>query len=148
MRERMYRPEPFRDIWAAIDEIKSVYPADYRTPWWGMKRTSGARGMGGGIYNLGYVIGYRDDARGRRWRLDYDPDPAKALHINFEQDLGHKNVEAICFRIASFRHNPGDSMWFQYVRWTTRHCEDCPPEVMQKMGGDMIWYGAFWAGRR
>ena len=142
-------PDPkFRSFSEARETLEKDFDGPYTAPWWGTKVTSGMRG-GGRIVNRGFVIGYRDDAKGQRWRLDWDPNnPEKGLHINYEQDLEGKAKNAIYFPCGSIRMVPGDEMWFWYWRWTSRHADECPAEIMQLMGGDMIWYGAFWAPRR
>lgn len=142
-------PKPkFASFSAAREELEKAFDGPYTRPWWGTKVTSGMRG-GGRIVNRGFVIGYRDDAKHQRWRLDWDPNnPEKGLHINYEQDLQGSAKNAIYFPCESSRVVPGDEMWFWYWRWTQRHCDECPPEIMERMGGDMIWYGAYWAPRR
>ena len=36
-----------------------------------------------GSTNVGWVVGYQVTSR-RRWRLDFDPNPAKLVHVNEE----------------------------------------------------------------
>lgn len=137
----------FSSFSAAREVLEKAYAGSYSTPWWGHKLTSGIRGFGR-IVNRGFVIGYRDDSKHQRWRLDWDPnDPAKGLHINYEQDLKGEAKNAVYFPCRSIRLVPGDEMWFWYWRWTSRHADECPEEIMKLMGGNMIWYGAFWAPR-
>lgn len=142
-------PGGFPSFSAAREELEKALPGTYDTPWWGTKATSGIRGLGGPIVNRGFVIGYRDDAKRQRWRLDWDRnDPEKGLHINYEQDVEGREKTAIHFPCRSGYVVPGDEMWFWYWRWTTRHANECPANVMRLMGGDQIWYGAYWGPRR
>lgn len=139
----------FSSFSAARDALEKAYKGTYSDPWWGTKATSGMRGLGGKIVNRGFVIGYRDDAKHQRWRLDWDPVNAeKGLHINYHQDLPGEERTSVYFQCKSIRLVPGDEMWFWYWRWTTRYADECPDKIMELMGGDQVWYGAFWGPRR
>jgi hypothetical protein len=85
-------------------------------PYWGTMGSS----------NVGWVVGYLITSR-RRWRLDFDPDPAKLVHVNEEnfdqppsrQKVVHK-VKPAKFD-ASGRPIDNDTQVRLYWRkWTTR----------------------------
>ena len=140
-KERAFQSEPFHSVGSAIGVLKQAFPGDYSKPWWGNKMTSGIRGFGT-IHNLGYVIGFRDDAKEQRYRLDFDPNSDRQLHLNYQCDSPWNRVY---FRIKPFVIAGGDEMWNYYCTWTTQHCEDVPDGVREKLGSGKIWRGRHWA---
>ena len=50
------------------------------------------------LANKGNVIGFKDRANHRRWRLDYDP--GKGLHVN-EEDFTAEESRKVCHKIST-----------------------------------------------
>ena len=131
----------FTAIGTAIAQVVQDHAGQYHAPVWGMKNSAHMK-------NLGFVIGYRDDARSQWYRVDYDPLPNKALHINWEQDtqdaVGSKTRLKECYLIRPHIIHPEDEMYTWWRSATLHHCTELPDEVRDKMGGKHVWRGAFW----
>jgi hypothetical protein len=133
--------EIFTAIGRAIARTLEHHPGLYHVPYWGMKDTEHMK-------NLGFVIGYKDDMKFQSYRVDFDPNPAKSLHINWEQDTqdstGAKVRVKECYLVRPHIISPEDEMYTWWRMSTMHHCAELPAEVSAKMGGKRIWRGAFW----
>jgi len=85
-------------------------------PYWGTR--------GGNIANVGKVIGWVTLDGRKRWRLDYDPDPAKGVHLN-EEDFTFAQPKKVVHRISI---SPLWAMTY-WNKWTSRY--DKPPHVIE-----------------
>lgn len=134
--------EIFTSIGPAIARVLQDHPGLYHSPVWGMKNTEHMK-------NLGFVIGYRDDSKSQWYRVDFDPQPDKALHINWEQDTtdstGGKVRLKECYLIRPHILQGEDELYTWWRSTTLHHCTELPDEVREKMGGRHIWRGAFWS---
>jgi hypothetical protein len=134
-------PGRFTAIGTAIAQVRQDHPGTYGTPLWGTKNTENMK-------NLGFVIGYEDPARRQWFRVDYDPSPAKGLHINWEQDthdsMGSKTRLKECYHVRPIVLNPEDEMYTWWRSWTLHHCNELPEDIRALMGGKRVWYGAYW----
>jgi hypothetical protein len=131
--------EIFTAVGTAIERAKEHHPGLYHTPVWGTKNTAHLK-------NLGFVIGYSDDAKSQSFRIDYDP--LKLLHINWEQDTvdqrGSKVRLKECYRVRPHILNPEDEMYTWWRSYTLHHCTELPADIEAKMGVNGVWRGAFW----
>jgi len=138
-------PGRYTAIGPALEQVKKDHPGQYGTPLWGEKNTEHMK-------NLGFVIGYRDDAKTQWFRVDYDPNPAKGLHINWEQDardsMGGKCRLKECYLVRPYILSAEDEMYTWWRSATMHHCTDLPDDIRRKMGGSAsgaaVWRGAFW----
>lgn len=125
----------FASIESALAEITARHKdiAQYADPWWGDKDSENMK-------NRGFVIGFRNDSRGARWRLDYDP--IKKLHVNWSQDVQGQEATKECYRVFSIR--PMDTMFDYYVGWTRARIDDVPGDIKGRLGNKK-WHGRGWA---
>ena len=138
-------PGRFTSIGRALEQVRKDHPGRYDTPVWGEKNTLHMK-------NLGFVIGYRDDSKTQWFRVDYDPNPAKGLHINWEQDTrdpsGGKCRLKECYLVRPFILSQEDEMYTWWRSATLHHCTDLPEGLRRKLGGTeggaAVWRGAFW----
>ncbi|WP_120502949.1 hypothetical protein [Sulfitobacter mediterraneus] len=132
----------FTAIGPAIAQVKEDHEGQYMKPVWGTKNTENMK-------NLGFVIGYEDEAKRQWFRVDYDPNPDKGLHLNWEQDtrdsVGSKTRLKECYLIRPHIIHPEDEMYTWWRSTTLHHCTDLPDDIRDKMGGKHIWRGAFWS---
>jgi hypothetical protein len=125
----------FSSVESAITAMTSGHlNIAYDAPWWGDKVTQGIR-------NRGFVIGFRNDEMGARWRLDFDP--VKQLHINWSQDVPGGEAVKECYRVVSLR--PRDTLFDYYVGWTRRHFDSIPADVKERLGSEKRWNGRYWS---
>lgn len=117
---------------ALLDGHKEI--ASYDVPWWGDKETEG-------IKNRGFVIGFKNEAKSARWRLDYDP--VKGLHVNWSQDNRGGEATKECYRISSTRAQ--DTLNDYFVSWPRSHFEDIPADIKERLGAGKKWQGRYWA---
>lgn len=133
--------DTFTAVGTAIARVKQDNPGSYDTPLWGRKNTEHMK-------NLGFVIGYEDAARQQWFRLDFDPNASKLLHINWEQDtqdsVGSKTRRKKCYHIRPIVLNPEDEMYTWWRSWTLHHCTELPEDIRGLMGGKRVWHGAYW----
>ena len=133
--------EIFTAIGKAIARTLEDHPGLYHVPYWGMKDTEHMK-------NVGFVIGYKDEMKFQSYRVDFDPDPTKSLHINWEQDTqdstGAKVRLKECYLVRPHVINAEDEKYTWWRMSTMHHCTELPAEVSAKMGGKRIWRGAFW----
>lgn len=131
----------FTAIGPVIEQDRTDHPGSYDTPLWGTKNTQHMK-------NLGFVIGYEDRARRQWFRVDYDPSPDKALHINWEQDTqdhsSRKTRLKEFYLIRPHILHPEDEMYTWWRSATLHHCTELPPQISEAMGGKSAWRGAFW----
>lgn len=80
-----------------------------------------------GSTNVGWVVGYRITPR-RRWRLDFDPEPSKLVHVNEENYDRPRHLQKVIHRVqpVSFdrtgRPIANDTQVRLYWRkWTSRY---------------------------
>jgi hypothetical protein len=106
--------------------------AGYPTPWWGDKDTENMK-------NRGFVIGFRNDVSGARWRLDFDP--GKKLHINWSQDVQGQEATKHCYRVGSIRGH--DTLFDYYTGWTRPRVDDVPGDIKGRLGTKK-WNGRCW----
>lgn len=57
-------------------------------PYWGTMGSS----------NVGWVVGYLISSR-KRWRLDFDPDPSKLVHVNEEDFDRPRHLQKVIHRV-------------------------------------------------
>lgn len=86
-------------------------------PYWGTMGSS----------NAGWVVGYLISPR-RRWRLDFDPDPSKLVHVNEENFDRPKHLQKVIHRVKPVKFDAlgrpieNDTQVRLYWRkWTTRY---------------------------
>ncbi len=86
-------------------------------PYWGTMGSS----------NVGWVVGYLISPR-RRWRLDFDPDPSKLVHVNEENFDRPKHLQKVIHRVKPVKFDAlgrpieNDTQVRLYWRkWTTRY---------------------------
>jgi hypothetical protein len=80
-----------------------------------------------GSTNVGWVVGYKVTSR-RRWRLDFDPDPDKLVHVNEEnfdlppsrQKVIHK-VEPASYNVAGMAIGNDTQVRLYWHKWTSRY---------------------------
>jgi hypothetical protein len=134
-------PGRFTALGPAIAQVRQDHPGTYDSPLWGTKNTLHMK-------NLGFVIGYEDAARRQWFRVDYDPNPDKLLHINWEQDTqdatGSKTRLKECYLVRPHILHPEDEMYTWWRSTTLHHCTELPPEISEAMGGKKVWRGAYW----
>jgi hypothetical protein len=70
-------------------------------PMWGTKTNK--------LANFNNVIGFKDSANHRRWRLDYDPN--KGLHLN-EEDFTGTEPRKVCHKISTIFG--GENIMYQW----------------------------------
>ena len=126
----------FSSIEAAKATMLEEHPGDYRVPWRGVKDSAH-------IENLGMVVGFRDESKKQRWRIDYDPD--KGLHINRSQDLPG-GAQKACRKIRGVRNAPTSMADYMIDVAKTRH-DEIPAEVKSKLGSRTVWTGRAWVAR-
>lgn len=135
-------PNRFTAIGPAIEQVKKDHEGSYKTPLWGEKNTQNMK-------NLGFVIGYMDTVKKQWFRVDYDPNPDKGLHINWEQDthdsVGSKTRRKECYLIRPHIIHPEDEMYTWWRSTTLHHCTELPEKIRDKMDGKHIWRGAYWS---
>jgi hypothetical protein len=124
----------FSSVEVAIDQMKKDHPGTYAAPWWGDKFTDN-------IKNRGYVIGWKDNTKNARWRLDYDND--KRLHINWVQDVTGSEQKKECYKINAL--NFEQTMFDYYAGWTKPRYDEIPQDIKTRLGESKIWYGTYWA---
>lgn len=79
-----------------------------------------------GSSNVGWVVGYLISPR-KRWRLDFDPAPAKLVHVNEEDFDRPRHLQKVIHRVASRDKNIGPIMRndtqvrLYWRKWTTRY---------------------------
>lgn len=80
-----------------------------------------------GSTNVGWVVGYKISSR-KRWRLDFDPDPFKLVHVNEENFEQPKHQQKVVHRVrpSKFdeRGQPLDNdtqVRLYWRKWTTRY---------------------------
>jgi hypothetical protein len=133
-------PEIHTAIGSAIALMKDHHPGQYEAPVWGMKNTEHLK-------NLGFVIGYKDNAKNQWYRVDFDP--GKGLHINWEQDVveprgGTARLKE-AYKVKPNFINSEDELYTWWRSATLHHCTELPDDVREKMGGKRVWRGAFWS---
>lgn len=135
-------PNRFTAIGPAIEQVKKDHEGSYKTPLWGEKNTQNMK-------NLGFVIGYMDTVKKQWFRVDYDPNPDKGLHLNWEQDthdsVGSKTRRKECYLIRPHIIHPEDEMYTWWRSTTLHHCTELPEKIRDKMDGKHIWRGAYWS---
>ena len=134
-------PGKFTAIGPAIAVVKADHPGTYDSPLWGTKNTEHMK-------NLGFVIGY-EDKKARQWfRVDYDPNPTKGLHLNWERDTqdarGGKTRLKECYLITPHIIHPEDEMYTWWRSTTMHHCHELPDDIRARMDGKHVWRGAYW----
>jgi hypothetical protein len=124
----------FSSVSAAKEQVESDHNGTYDTPWWGDKDSEHMK-------NRGYVIGWKDDTKRARWRLDYDPE--KELHINWVQDVKGSAQAKECYRINAQNHE--QTMFDYLIGWTKPRYDEIPADIKQRLGEGKKWWGAYWA---
>lgn len=86
-------------------------------PYWGTMGSS----------NVGWVVGYRITSR-RRWRLDFDPNPNKLVHVNEENFDAPISRQKIIHRVLTGRFDregrpvaDDTQVRLYWHKWTTRY---------------------------
>ncbi len=86
-------------------------------PYWGTMGSS----------NVGWVVGYLISSR-RRWRLDFDPDPAKLVHVNEENFDAAVSRQKVIHKVKPFKFDalgrPIDNdaqVKLYWRKWTSRY---------------------------
>ena len=81
-------------------------PAD---PYWGSMKSNGH-----------LVVGW-EVSKTRRWRLDFDPDPAKNkwVHVNEENFDVAESEQKVVHKVATLRSD--DQVRLYYRKWTSRY---------------------------
>ncbi len=103
-----------RNLDARAGERRGVQDVE---PYWGTMGSS----------NVGWVVGYLVTAR-RRWRLDFDPNPDKLVHVNEEnfdlppsrQKVIHK-VKPAKFDVSGKPIADDTQARLYWRKWTTRY---------------------------
>jgi hypothetical protein len=82
-------------------------PAD---PYWGTMRN-----------NSGLVVGFELSSR-KRWRLDYDPDPAKAkwVHVN-EENFDAPSSRRKVIHLVETAFNTDTQVRLYHRKWTSKY---------------------------
>lgn len=134
-------PGNFTSIGTAIAQVKIDHPGIYIDPLWGTKDTENMK-------NLGFVIGYTDSTKNQWFRIDYDPNPAKLLHINWEQDTrdarNSKTRLKECYHVRPHILRPEDEMYTWWRSATLHHSTELPDDIREKLGDKSVWRGGFW----
>jgi hypothetical protein len=78
-------------------------------PYWG----------GMGEINPGRVVGYQVTAR-KRWRLDFDPDPKKGVHVNEENFDAPASQRKVLHRVELVSANDVQVRLY-WNKWTSRY---------------------------
>jgi hypothetical protein len=100
----------------AIHHAKRNLGGDGLEPYWGTMSSS----------NVGWVVGFQFSSR-RRWRLDFDPNPRKLVHVNeedFDRAAGRQKVvhrvHAASFDEAGQPRGNDTQVRLYWKKWTSR----------------------------
>ncbi len=136
-------PQPCQRIGTLAAAIEHV-GAGFDVPWWGFKWSQNLK-------NAGYVIGFKHNASAmRHWHLDYDP--AKGLHINYEDKTGkealktyHKitNLASLAgLTLPDGNKSQEDNQHAMWLHWSRLYIATNPPSDDQKLEILMARFGA------
>lgn len=103
-----------RNLGARATAVHGVLDVE---PYWGTMGSS----------NVGWVVGYLISSR-RRWRLDFDPDPSKLVHVNEENFDLPRHLQKVIHRVRPTKYDAfgrpieNDTQVRLYWRkWTSRY---------------------------